>query len=571
MTTCGIQQKDTSGHIIIAVHPTPAAPILAGAGGICIGTDSIGAIVGAWADRISWYWNGTLSSTQPLSGDSPIVAVGCCQNSNQVDPYGEFVYQDTLYVANINGDEIEKFPINSVGALTAPVAAGNGMGSDSLDAMENERGIFIDRYGYIYVCDLNNSRVLRFPPGSTEGTDAVVVAGGNGVGTALNQVSTPYGIFVDTTGNIYVADIEQHRIMEFPPGSTSATNGIIVAGGNGPGTALNQFNYALGVWVDLSGNIYAADGNGRILLFPPGSTSATFGTIVAGGNGNGPATNQIGYPTGIYVDPAGYMYVSDRGYDKVVLFPPGSTSATYGTEIAGYAPVAGTAMGSTTAPVVFDPTGTYMFVTDYWNYRIIRYTLRQYLTPTAGGSYTATYTSSAGCVSAVSDTVTILPSPTVTWTQGDTTYCEDVASPPSTWALTGVSPAGGAFAGMDVAGDTLYPTALGTYPVTYTYINQAGCANSASLDFTFSVCLGISTISNTSTISLYPNPNKGSFTLSSSDAIGMGYTISDMIGNIVEEKTITSSSMQIDMADAVEGVYALTVKGAQPIRFVVVR
>ncbi len=83
--------------------------------------------------------------------------------------------------------------------------------------------------------------------------------------------------------------------------------------------------------------------------------------------------------------------------------------------------------------------------------------------------------------------------------------------------------------------------------------------------------LGIKPIANAGTIHLYPNPNKGSFTLETSGGIGSEYTISDMLGSVIAQQTIKTDSQTIDLPEASEGVYALTVRGAQPVRFVVVR
>jgi uncharacterized repeat protein (TIGR01451 family) len=86
--------------------------------------------------------------------------------------------------------------------------------------------------------------------------------------------------------------------------------------------------------------------------------------------------------------------------------------------------------------------------------------------------------------------------------------------------------------------------------------------------------LAIKTINTDSKISLYPNPNNGSFTLhvaGENTNNGMGYIISDMLGNVIEQKTITSNKQQINMTDAAEGVYTLMVKGARPVRFVMVK
>jgi uncharacterized repeat protein (TIGR01451 family) len=83
--------------------------------------------------------------------------------------------------------------------------------------------------------------------------------------------------------------------------------------------------------------------------------------------------------------------------------------------------------------------------------------------------------------------------------------------------------------------------------------------------------LGIKPIANSGTIHLYPNPNKGSFTLETSGSIGSEYTISDMLGNVIAQKNISSNTQSIDLPEAGEGVYTLMVTGSQAVRFVVVR
>ena len=83
--------------------------------------------------------------------------------------------------------------------------------------------------------------------------------------------------------------------------------------------------------------------------------------------------------------------------------------------------------------------------------------------------------------------------------------------------------------------------------------------------------LGITSLSGSSPIHLYPNPNRGSFTLATSGSIGSDYTISDMLGHIITHSAIRSDSQSIDLPEASEGVYTLVVKGLQPIRFVIVR
>jgi uncharacterized repeat protein (TIGR01451 family) len=106
----------------------------------------------------------------------------------------------------------------------------------------------------------------------------------------------------------------------------------------------------------------------------------------------------------------------------------------------------------------------------------------------------------------------------------------------------------------------------------YFDLNPAVVTNTTvNLVDTFTSTLGVRAISGMNAIHLYPNPNKGSFTLQTSNSIGSNYTISDMLGNVVAQQTIKADSQLIDMPEAIEGVYTLVVKGAQPIRFVIVR
>ena len=87
----------------------------------------------------------------------------------------------------------------------------------------------------------------------------------DGAGTAA-QFRYPYGVAVDSDGNVYVADTDNHRIRKITPeGVVSTFAGTGIEGHQeGAGTAA-QFNGPIGVAVDSSGNLYVADGgNGCI-------------------------------------------------------------------------------------------------------------------------------------------------------------------------------------------------------------------------------------------------------------------------------------------------------------------
>ena len=97
-----------------------------------------------------------------------------------------------------------------------------------------------------------------------------------------------------------------------------------------------------------------------------------------------------------------------------------------------------------------------------------------------------------------------------------------------------------------------------------------GCDSAVTLALTVSPT-GISEINSSSLIHLYPNPNKGSFTLQTLGSIGSEYTISDMLGHIISRQTIKSDSQQIELPDAGNGMYIIANQGVSPTRFVIMR
>ncbi|CAF5229195.1 unnamed protein product [Rotaria magnacalcarata] len=86
---------------------------------------------------------------------------------------------------------------------------------------------------------------MKRAKGAKEG---IVVAGGQGEGSALTQLSWPKGLFVDTLGTLYVADTWNHRVMGWTQGDKK--QGTVVVGGNDGGVGANQFNNPIGLSFD---------------------------------------------------------------------------------------------------------------------------------------------------------------------------------------------------------------------------------------------------------------------------------------------------------------------------------
>ncbi|CAF1207851.1 unnamed protein product [Didymodactylos carnosus] len=99
----------------------------------------------------------------------------------------------------------------------------------------------MDGNGSLYVADNGKDEVRRYGIGDTEGT---VVAGGNGSGNRLDQVSNHLKVFVDRDHAVYVSDCRNHRVPKWEEG---AKQDIVVAGGQGKGP--------MGVVVDQLGTV----------------------------------------------------------------------------------------------------------------------------------------------------------------------------------------------------------------------------------------------------------------------------------------------------------------------------
>ena len=177
-------------------------------------------------------------------------------------------------------------------------------------------------------------------------------------GSGDGQFVFPQAIAVDHSGNVFVADTDNHRIEKF-----TNTGGFLLQWG-GMGTGDGQFDSPHGVAVDGNGNVFVADsGNNRIQKF------TSMGALLAKWGSTGSDDGQFNGPAGVAVDPSGNLFVADSGNNRIQKFTNTGVFLTKWGSVGG-------ADGQFAAPVgvAVDGTGHEVFVADKFNHRVQKFT-----------------------------------------------------------------------------------------------------------------------------------------------------------------------------------------------------
>jgi sugar lactone lactonase YvrE len=188
----------------------------------------------------------------------------------------------------------------------------NGTSGETIISNIDCMGLTMGESGSLYAIDEVKSEVRRYRREESEGT---LVAGGNGSGNRLDQLSFPVYVFVDRHHSVYVSEVGNDRVMKWVEG---ARQGIVVAGAQEEGNGFTQLYNPVGVVVDQLGTVYVADQvNDRIMRWVKGATQ---GSVIVGGNGSGAQSNLLWAPSGLSFDRHGNLYVVDHANNRVQKF-----------------------------------------------------------------------------------------------------------------------------------------------------------------------------------------------------------------------------------------------------------
>ncbi len=210
--------------------------------------------------------------------------------------------------------------------------AGDG-GPATFALLNRPTGIVEDSQGNLYIADQGNNVIRKVAAGTgiittVAGTGIPGYSGDKGAATSA-ELNSPWGVALDSAGDLYIADSSNNVVRRVAAGSgiitTVAGNGTAgESGDNGPATSA-EMSYPTGVLVDAAGDIYISDSSsgvvrkvaaatGTITIYAGGGTGLPYNSIGDGG----PATSAtLEIPEGLALDSKGNLYIADSE-DEVI-------------------------------------------------------------------------------------------------------------------------------------------------------------------------------------------------------------------------------------------------------------
>lgn len=238
----------------------------------------------------------------------------------------------TLYIADTSNSRIRLVRGGTISEFAgADHAQGDG-GKASAALLYFPQGIAWDAKGNLYIADYENNKVRKVTPdgniSTIAGTGSFVPSGDGGQAIAAG-VKQPAAVAVDSAGNVFVATINQVRMIDV----NGIISSVVNAGGNGgfsgDGQAATtaQLNTPVGLALDSSDNLYIADTyNHRIRKVSAGiiSTVAGSGPVYPkngsfGGDGGLAVSANLSYPYGVALDKSGNLLIADTQNQRLRL------------------------------------------------------------------------------------------------------------------------------------------------------------------------------------------------------------------------------------------------------------
>jgi len=218
---------------------------------------------------------------------------------------------------------------------------------DTAAGMNFPFGLAFTATGDLLVSDFDNNRVLEFVPPFTDGMSASVALGQASLTTKAPAASAtglydPAGLAIDAAGDLFVGDLRNSRVVEFtPPFTTGETESLVIGQttftGHAPSgaTAVN-ITSPTGLAIDSRGDLWVADTEiNRVLEFvPPFSNGMAASRVIGQSTFTTAATSTsatgLSGPLGVTLDEHGDLWVADQTHNRVLEFVPTEYPVQFG-------------------------------------------------------------------------------------------------------------------------------------------------------------------------------------------------------------------------------------------------
>lgn len=227
-----------------------------------------------------------------------------------------------IYVSDSGNQVIKEFP-----GVPPNIVVGGGVTPPFI--LSYPSGIAVDSNGYLYISDMGNSRILKLQSGTVSTVAGIAgipgYSGDGGLATGAH-LNNPTAVAVDASGNIYIADGLNFVIRKIDKASgniyTVAGNGVNGDSGDGGPALSAELSQPYGVAVDSFGNLYISELNSVVRkVDTSGNISTVAGNVHLGagygGDGNVATAAVLDEPWGLAIDLSGNLLIADRLNNRI--------------------------------------------------------------------------------------------------------------------------------------------------------------------------------------------------------------------------------------------------------------
>lgn len=472
-----------------------------------------------------------------------------------------------IYIGDANNNRIRKVDTAGIISTYAGIGTAGSLGDGGLATaaqFSNNGKMSFDKFGNMYVADNGSRKVRKI---NLSGIITTVAGTGSGGSTGDGGPATsatftyPFGVSVDTAGNIFIDDFSNKRVRKVNSSgiiSTYAGNGTVGYSGDGGLATLAQLAPQASA-SDKYGNLYVADISNHCIrkivatcTTPNSPTSTTSSLDVCSGQTkilsvlNPGLIRWYAFPTGGTILGTGFNFTTPILTADTTFYASTTTCATSASRTAFPLTVQPlplvTSSNDTSicngSPIILNGGGATSYT---WTGGI---TDGVSFSPTSSTTYTVTGTSSLGCT-ATTTTVVTVNTPNPNFTASGATLTADVSSAIYQWYdCTTSSIISGASSQIYTA------TASGSYALI---ITESGCIDTSgcqSVSFT-----GVDN-NVLNTFNIYPNPASDKIEIETGIQI-LEFKIYNSIGELVlaKNESRTNSKTIIDVSGLQAGIY----------------